>query len=83
MIPLHVTVNGNAEDRASSTSRCWTWPPLTPQAVLVVLLSGAAAEQREHRETSYHLTGSIDMEGYPAAPLDLWAPGGRQPCRHR
>ena len=27
-------------------------------------------------QTSYHLTGSIDLEGYPAAPLDLWASGG-------
>jgi hypothetical protein len=27
-------------------------------------------------ETSYHLTGSIDLEGYPPSPLDLWAPAG-------
>jgi len=27
-------------------------------------------------ETSYHLTGSIDLDGYPSSPLDLWASAG-------
>jgi hypothetical protein len=27
-------------------------------------------------EISYHLTGSIDLAGYPASPIDLWASSG-------
>lgn len=27
-------------------------------------------------ETSYHITGSIDLDGYPSSPIDLWASAG-------
>jgi hypothetical protein len=29
-------------------------------------------------ETSYHLTGRIDLDGYPPSPVDIWAPAGDQ-----
>jgi hypothetical protein len=51
-------------------------PVLTPQAMLVVLYQALLQSNESSAETSYHLTGSIDLEGYPAAPLDLWASGG-------
>jgi hypothetical protein len=44
--------------------------------VLVVLYESLLATNDSTAETSYHLTGSIDLEGYPPSPLDLWAPAG-------
>ncbi len=32
-------------------------------------------------ETSYHVTGSVNIEGYPPSPLDLWAPAGEARVR--
>jgi hypothetical protein len=49
---------------------------LTPQAVLLVLFQALLQNNESTAETSYHLTGSIDMDGYPPSPLDLWAPAG-------
>ncbi len=51
-------------------------PALTPQAMMVVLYDALLQTNQSTAETSYHLTGSIDLEGYPPAPLDLWTPGG-------
>jgi hypothetical protein len=51
-------------------------PSLTPQAMLVVLYQSLLQSNESTAETSYHLTGSIHLEGYPPSPLDLWASGG-------
>jgi hypothetical protein len=51
-------------------------PALTPQAVMVVLYESLLQTNGSTAETSYHLTGNIDLAGYPASPLDLWASGG-------
>ena len=51
-------------------------PSLTPQAVMVVLYEALLQNNESTAETSYHLTGSIDLQGNPASPLDLWASGG-------
>ena len=73
MIPLHVTVKGTQKTRKLNVE-ILDLAPLTPQAVLVVLFQALLQNNESTNETSYHLTGSIDMEGYPPAPLDLWAP---------
>lgn len=73
MIPLHVTVKGTQKTRRLNVE-ILDQAPLTPQAVLVVLFQALLQNNESTAETSYHLTGSIDMEGYPSAPLDLWAP---------
>jgi hypothetical protein len=73
MIPLHVTVNGTQKTRKLNVE-ILDLAPLTPQAVLVVLFQALLQNNESTAETSYHLTGSIDMDGYPPAPLDLWAP---------
>jgi len=39
-----------------------------------VLFQALLQNNESTNETSYHLTGNIDMDGYPPAPLDLWAP---------
>jgi hypothetical protein len=41
-------------------------PSLTPQAVLVTLYEALLETNESTAETSYHLTGSIDLDGYPA-----------------
>jgi hypothetical protein len=51
-------------------------PSLTPQAVMVVLFQSLLETNGSTAETSYHLTGSIDLDGYPSSPLDLWATAG-------
>jgi hypothetical protein len=39
----------------------------------VTLYQGLLETNTSTDETSYHLTGSVDMDGNPAAPLDEWA----------
>ena len=73
MIPLHVTVKGTQKTRKLNVE-VLDLAPLTPQAVLVVLFQALLQNNESTTDTSYHLTGSIDMDGYPPAPLDLWAP---------
>ena len=73
MIPLHVTVKGTQKTRRLNVE-VLDQAPLTPQAVLVVLFQALLQNNESTADTSYHLTGSIDMDGYPSAPLDLWAP---------
>jgi hypothetical protein len=73
MIPLHVTVKGTQKTRKLNVE-ILDLAPLTPQAVLVVLFQALLQNNESTAETSYHLTGSIDMDGYPSAKLDLWAP---------
>ena len=73
MIPLHVTVRGTQKTRKLNVE-VLDMAALTPQAVLVVLFQALMQNNESTADTSYHLTGSIDMDGYPSAPLDLWAP---------
>lgn len=73
MIPLRVTVKGTQKTRKLNVE-ILDQAPLTPQAVLVVLFQALLQNNESTAETSYHLTGKIDMDGYPPAPLDLWAP---------
>ncbi len=75
MIPLHVTLHGG--DKPSRLNvEILDLAPLTPQAVLVVLFQALMQNNANTSETSYHLTGSIDLDGYPRAPLNLWASAG-------
>ncbi len=73
MIPLHVTVHGTQKERKLNV-QVLDMAALTPQAVLLVLFQALLQNNESTAETSYHLTGSIDMDGYPPSPLDLWAP---------
>jgi hypothetical protein len=75
MIPVHVTVHG-AEGERKLNIEVLDLPSLTPQAVLVALYESLLETNESTAETSYHLTGSIDLEGYPPSPLDLWATAG-------
>jgi len=77
MIPVHITVHGEAADRKLNIEVV-DLPSLTPQAILVSLYDSLLQNNQSSLETSYHVTGSVNIEGYPPSPLDLWAPAGDQ-----
>jgi len=82
MIPVHIRVHGMGREAQSQSEErklnveIVDLPSLTPQAVLVVVYQALLETNDSTAETSYHLTGSINLDGYPASPLDLWAPAG-------
>jgi len=82
MIPVHIRVHGQGradgprDNERKLNVEVLDLPSLTPQAVMVVLFESLLETNSSTAETSYHLTGSIDVEGYPPAPLDQWAPAG-------
>jgi hypothetical protein len=75
MIPVHVAVHGAQRDRRLNFE-VLDLPALTPQAVMVSLYDALLETNESTADTSYHVKGSIDLDGYPPSPLDLWAPGG-------
>jgi hypothetical protein len=77
MIPVHITVHGQGADRKLNIEVV-DLPSLTPQAILVSLYDSLLENNQSTLETSYHVTGSVNIEGYPPSPLDLWAPAGDQ-----
>lgn len=77
MIPVHITVHGEGPDRKLNIEVV-DLPSLTPQAILVSLYDSLLQNNQSSLETSYHVTGSVNIEGYPPSPLDLWAPAGDQ-----
>ena len=82
MIPVHVRVHSEGRETGTPIEErklnveVLDLPSLTPQAVMVVLFESLIETNSRTAETSYHLTGSIDLDGYPSSPLDLWASAG-------
>jgi hypothetical protein len=75
MIPVHVRVHGQGLERNLNVEIA-DLPALTPQAMLVVVYEALLESNSSTAETSYHLTGSIELDGYAPSPLDLWASAG-------
>jgi hypothetical protein len=75
MIPVHIAVEGAGKPRSLHID-VLDLPALTAQALLVSIYETLLQTNQSAAEMSYHVTGSIEMDGYPAAPLDLWAAGG-------
>ena len=75
MIPMHIAIEGPDGPRKVNVE-VLDLPSLTAQAVLVVLYDSLLQSNESTAETSYHITGSIDVSNYPPAPLDLWASAG-------
>jgi hypothetical protein len=75
MIPVHIAVHSAGGERKLNIE-VLDLPSLTPQAVLVALYESLLASNDSTADTSYHLTGSIDLPGYPASPLNLWVSAG-------
>ena len=82
MIPVHLRVHSDGRETGAPIEEhkinveVLDLPSLTPQAVMVVLFESLLETNSSTAETSYHLTGSIDLDGYPSSPLDLWASAG-------
>ncbi len=75
MIPVHINVHGQGPDRHLDVEVV-DLPALTPQAVLVTIYDALLENNQSTAETSYHLTGNVQIAGYPPAPVDLWAAAG-------
>jgi hypothetical protein len=75
MIPVHIAIHGPGGEREFKVE-VLDQPSLTPQALLVTLFNTLLQTNESSEETSYHLTGSIDIEGYPPSQMDLWAAAG-------
>ncbi|MFY9855633.1 MAG: SpoIVB peptidase S55 [Terracidiphilus sp.] len=82
MIPVHLRIHDVGSGVTSTTAErkinveILDLPALTPQAVAVVLFQSLLQTNNSTAETSYHVTGSIELDGYAPSPLDLWAPAG-------
>ncbi len=75
MIPIHIRVREQGKERKLNVE-VLDMPSLTPQALLVTLYESLLESNNSTAETSYHLTGTIDLDGYPPSPLNVWAPAG-------
>lgn len=75
MIPVHMTVRSGESTRHLNIE-VLDLPSLTPQAVLVSVYQSLLQTNLSTAETSYHITGNIDVQGYPSAPVDVWAGAG-------
>ncbi len=73
MIPMHISVDAPTGPRQVNVE-ILDLPSLTPLAMQVILLQSLTESNASSESLSYHLTGSIDLSGYPSMPLDLWAP---------
>jgi hypothetical protein len=78
MIPMHISIDVPAGDAPTGQRKVnvdiLDLPSITPIAMQVVLLNALTQSNESSEALSYHLTGSIDLSGYPSMPLDLWAP---------
>ena len=75
MIPIHLSVHGDGKPRHLDFEMV-DLPAITPQIVLIGVYQCLLQSNETTIDTSYHLTGKIEMEHYPSAPLDVWASGG-------
>jgi len=83
MIPVHIAVHSPGRGQIDSSVRridieVLDLPAVTPQAVMVCLYEALLAANESTFDTSYHVIGSIDLEGYRPSPLDLWISAGDQ-----
>ena len=77
MIPLHIAVHSAGQERKLNIE-VLDLPSLTPQAVMVSLYEALLETNESTFETSYHVTGSILLDGYPPSPIDMFALTGDQ-----
>jgi hypothetical protein len=75
MIPVHITVHDSSGERHVNVE-ILDEPSLTPQAMMVVLYDSLLQNNDSSTETSFHLTGNIQVEGYKPLPVNLWSSAG-------
>ncbi len=80
MIPFHITIDaptGKREVRVNIIDL----PSLTPQAMEVVLYNSLIQDNDSTADASYHLQGTIDLDGFAPSPIDVWStPGDALPA---
>ncbi len=76
MIPLHLALDVPGGPRKVNVE-VLDLPSLTPLAVQVVLYESLIQSNQSSEALSYHVTGNIDIAGFPPVPLDLWASSGQ------
>ena len=80
MIPLRITIDAPTGKREVNVSII-DLPSLTPQAMEVVLYNSLIQANDATAEASYHLQGSIDLDGFAPSPIDVWStPGDNLPA---
>jgi hypothetical protein len=77
MIPVHLALDFPDGPRKLNVD-VLDLPSITPLAVQVVLYDSLLQSNESSEALSYHVTGSVDVAGFPPFPLDLWAPSGQQ-----
>jgi hypothetical protein len=77
MIPVHIAFDSPDGPRKVNVE-VLDLPSITPLAVQVVLYDSLIQSNESSEALSYHVTGLIDIAGFPPVPLDLWAPSGQQ-----
>ena len=77
MIPVHIAIDSPDGPRKLSVEIV-DLPSLTPTAVQVVVYQSLLESNQNSETLSYHVTGAIDVAGFPLFPLDIWAPSGQQ-----
>ncbi len=75
MIPVHIAIDAPEGPRKVNVE-VLDLPSLTPLAAQVVLYQSLLQSNENSASLSYHVTGDIDIAGFPPVPLDLWAPAG-------
>jgi hypothetical protein len=81
MIPVQVAIHTAGDEKPRMVNfEVLDEPSLTAQAVLVSLYNALLNSNDSSSETSYHVTGRIEMDGAGSSPLsapvDAWASGG-------
>ena len=77
MIPVHISLEGAGAPEKVNVE-VLDQEQLTPQAIAVVLYESLLERNESSAEMSYRITGSIELDGFPPAPVDSWASGGGQ-----
>ena len=72
MIPMHVAIDSPGGKRTINVE-ILDQPSLTPQAMEVVLYNSLLQSKDSSADTSYHVMGSIQIDGHAASPIDTWA----------
>jgi len=72
MIPMHIAVDAPEGERKVNVE-ILDLPSLSPLAMEVVLYEALLESNDSSEALSYHVTGNIDLAGFPSVPLDEWA----------
>lgn len=75
MIPVRAVIHEGTKTRTLHVE-ILDLPSLTSQALLVSLYNALLETNQSTADTSYHITGKIEMDGSGSAPIDTWASGG-------